>query len=496
MTGATGAPRAVTPFVDRLRELAAQDPDRPALVDAGPPGGPERVLTRAELVDAVDRATVVLRDEGVRPRSRVAVCLPNGAEHVLACAAVWASGGCVLPVNPAAPAPEREALLAVFDPDVVVEATSRLGERLAAVPADRAAAAARLAVPVADPGKAVGTGGSTGRPKVVVTPGPWGHDPGVLELLGGFGFAPDQVQLVPGPLHHNFGFDWAYQGLMAGHTVVLLRRFDAAEAVRLIARHAVTYVGLVPTMMRRVVQLPDLRREDLSSLEAVLHTGGPCPAWVKHAWIDLVGATRVIEAYGASEGFGNTVIRGEEWLERPGSVGRAFRCELVLLDPAGEPVPTGETGEVFMRRPGVGDRYLGAQARLRPDGFGSVGDLGTLDADGYLYLADRAADLVVTGGANVYPAEVEAALSEHPAVADVAVVGLPDDEWGHRVHAVVQPYPGAEPPTEDDLTRHCRERVAPYKVPRSYEFVAALPRDEGGKLRRNQLAAERRAGAR
>lgn len=450
------------------------------------------------------RANVVARlfaDMGVTSSSTVVVAVPNGVTHVVTCSAAWKLGACVLPLNPAAPAPERDQHLDLAQPALVVADWSDL-QRPALTPAavDMAQGSdAALPDVMADPGKAIGTGGSTGRPKLIVTPGPWAQRPEAAELFGRFGFRPDQVQLLPGPLHHNFGFDWCYQGLLHRHTVVLMERFEASLAVELVERHRVQYAGLVPTMMRRIVQLPDIEQRDLSSLEAVLHSAGPCPAWVKERWIELVGAKAVIEGYGASEAFGNTVIRGDEWLEHRGSVGRPLACELVVLDEAGEPVPNGTVGEIWMRRPDVGDRYLGDQrARLRPDGFGSVGDLGWVDDDGYLYLADRRTDLIVTGGVNVYPAEVEGALSSHPAVHDVAVIGLPDDEWGKRVHAIVVLEPHAPQPTDVELREHCLRLLERHKLPRSFEFLPSLARDDGGKLRRAALVAERvveRSGA-
>ncbi|HVA59218.1 MAG TPA: AMP-binding protein [Mycobacteriales bacterium] len=475
-----------------LRAAALAGPDEPAVVTVAP-DGTERTLSRAELDATSDVMAAGLARLGVAPRSRVAVGLPNGAEHVLACSAVWKLGGCVLPLDPAAPPPERDGHLALFDPEVVVAHWPDLpGTVTGAQLSDSARAVPALPDVVADPGKAIGTGGSTGRPKLLVNDGPWGLTAELADVLRGFGLAAGDVQLLPGPLYHNFGFDWCYYGLMLGHTVVLLERFDAGLAVDAIERHRVTTVGFVPTMMRRIAALDGIRDRDLSSLREIVHSAGPCPAAVKRDWIELIGATRVLEAYGASEGYGNTVIRGDEWLRHPGSVGRGYHCDIRVLDATGAALPPGEVGEIYMRphelRPA---EYLGADPLRTPDGFGSVGDLGWLDPDGFLHLADRRVDLVVSGGVNVYPAEVEAALADHPQVRDAAVIGLPDEEWGQRVHAVIQLAAGADEPTVGQLTAHCRARLAPYKLPRSYEFVAALPRDDGGKLRRAALVSAR-----
>src|SRR5262249_27406951 len=212
------------------------------------------------------------------------------------------------------------------------------------------------------------------------------------------------------------------------------QRFDANRFLDAVERHRAQFMIIVPTMMARVAALERARAADWSSIEGVAHTAAPCPAVVKRAWLDFVGPTRLFEAFGATEGVGLTVIRGDEWLERPGSVGRPLHSDLVILDDAGRPLPPGLVGEIYMRSrfaTGKPYEYLGAGAtKHAPGGFESVGDLGFVDEAGYLFPADRRTDLIITGGANVYPAEVEAALAEHRAVRDVAVVGLPDPDWG------------------------------------------------------------------
>jgi bile acid-coenzyme A ligase len=278
-----------------------------------------------------------------------------------------------------------------------------------------------------------------------------------------------------------------------------MSKFDPAYALDLIERHRVNWLFLAPTMLRRMLRVPGIERRNLSSLQAVYHAGAPTPDWLREAWIDLIGAERMHEAFGATEAVGFVSIRGDEWLEHRGSVGRPRRTELRILDEQGCPVGTGVTGEIFMR-PSEPDqptyRYLGAPAaRTTSDGFTSVGDLGWLDEEGYLYVADRRVDLILSGGANIYPAEVEAALSAHPLVADVAVVGLPDDDWGQRVHAIIQLADGSTPPSTAELDAFCRARLASYKRPKTYEFVGRLCRSESAKLRRSQLIAERQDAA-
>jgi bile acid-coenzyme A ligase len=198
--------------------------------------------------------------------------------------------------------------------------------------------------------------------------------------------------------------------------------------------------------------------------------------------------------YGSTENAGLSRIRGDEWLTHPGSVGRPFNSEFRILDEAGRELPPGEVGEIYGRStasPGPTFAYVGAPARSTADGFASVGDLGWLDAEGYLYIADRRSDMLITGGANVFPAEVEAALLEHPGVADAAVIGLPDPEWGQRVHALWQARDPERPPAVEALREHCRARLSAYKVPKSFECVTALPRSEAGKLSRPALVEAR-----
>ena len=480
-------------YTARIRQLADSHPERTALVVIPVDGEEFRVSWR----ELIERATTIahgLADAGVTSASGVVVGLPNGVDHVTACLAAWQLGACVLPLNAHAAAPERDRQLELMAPTAVLADWPDVKGAL--LPSDllRTGSIRPVALPdhTPDPGKAIGTGGSTGRPKLIVQPGAYGYDPGMVDLFAGFGFREGSVQLLPGPLYHNFGFDWCYQGLLWDHTIVLLERFDAERAVAAIERHGVQFVGIVPTMMRRIAQLPDIASRDLSSLEAILHSAAACPPQVKEAWIELIGGEKVLEGYGASEGFGNTIIGGDEWLTHRGSVGRPWSSELRILDDEGRELPAGEIGEVFMRRTGQPPNYVGAAPpRMTSDGFGSVGDLGHVDDDGYLYLADRRADLIITGGVNVYPAEVEAVLVEHPCVSDVAVIGLPDEEWGARVHAVVQLHPGSPDPSHEDFTQFCRARLTAYKAPKSYEFVAMLPRDDGGKLRRNALVAQR-----
>jgi bile acid-coenzyme A ligase len=248
-------------------------------------------------------------------------------------------------------------------------------------------------------------------------------------------------------------------------------------------------------MLQRIADLPDIDERDLSSIAWILQGAAVIPPSLVHRWFDLVGADRFFMAYGMTEGLGLAAVRGDEWLARPGTVGRGYRdTELRILDPAGNDVPPGSLGEIYLRAPMNGMyRYLGGAPLLptTPDGFGTAGDVGRLDDDGFLYIVDRRVDMIVTGGANVYPAEVESALIEHPGIADVVVVGLSDPEWGRRVHAIVEPADPAAPPGLDDVVAFAKARVASYKAPKTVEIVDRIPRSEATKVNRAALIAER-----
>ncbi|CAN5365772.1 hypothetical protein BH23ACT3_BH23ACT3_15220 [soil metagenome] len=338
--------------------------------------------------------------------------------------------------------------------------------------------------------KAPTSGGSTGRPKLIVSGDPAVYDPDEAPPLL---ISNDGCLVVPGPLYHNGPAVWACQALLAGSHVVVLPRFDAEATLAAIADNSADVVYLVPTMMKRIWRLPEEVRlgYDLSSLRVVWHLAEPCPPWLKDVFIDWLGAERIWELYAGTEAQAATIIRGDEWLEHRGSVGRPSSGEISIRDAEGTELPAGEQGEVWMRstRDTPTYQYLGAEAKALEGGWESLGDVGWVDTDGYLYLGDRLQDMILTGGSNVYPAEVEAILAEHPAVHSCAVIGLPDDDRGSIVHAIVEADP--DEVSADDLMKFAAERLVRYKLPRSVEFVSEPLRDDAGKVRRSALRSSR-----
>ena len=283
---------------------------------------------------------------------------------------------------------------------------------------------------------------------------------------------------------------------MAGECIVLLERFNAERILNLVERYRVTGFIAATPMLQRLAQVPDVGSRDLSSLEWVQQGASALPVWLGRRWCELIGPEHFFLSYGASEGHGLACCRGDEWLAHPGTLGRPLMgTEVKILDQDGEELPTGEIGGIYMRSPlGAGVTYIGenvTQLAPTPDGFVTVGDMGWVDEEGWLYMADRRVDMIVTGAANVYPAEVESALSEHPQVRDVVVIGLRDPEWGRRVHAIIEPADVTHPPDPADIIAFARERLSPYKVPKTVEFLDALPRSDAMKLNRGALVLER-----
>lgn len=471
-----------------LNVQAERDPDRPALTFEG------TTLTRRELASRVNRRARSLAQAGVQAGDFVAIALPNSPAFLELAFAVWALGATPAPLSHKLPPAELAGILDLLKPRlVVIEDADRAGLWPSLAPAqtdDPDHDDSPLPEIPSKHLKAIASGGSTGRPKVIVDMAPAMVDPDVPLL----GMAPDDTLLNPGPLYHAAPFGMTCFAMAWGLHVVLMRRFDAEEVLRLVEHHRVNWLFQVPTMMHRIWSLPPEVKGgyDVSSLDAVMHIAAACPPWLKKAWIDWVGADVVWELYTGTEALGGTAISGTEWLRKPGSVGRVIGgYDMKVLNEAGRDCAPGEVGEIYFlpqRGRGVTYRYLGAEPRAQGD-FETLGDMGWVDEDGYLFLADRRVDLIVSGGANVYPAEVEAAIDAFPGVQCSVVIGLPDPDLGQRVHAIVETADGAL--DKSALTAFLAERIARYKQPRTLETTTERLRDDAGKVRRSALRAER-----
>ncbi|MBU6267197.1 MAG: AMP-binding protein [Sphingomonadales bacterium] len=455
------------------------------------------VASWGDLADRARRRAHALAAAGVSEGDRVVLALPNGNAFYELTFALWKLGATPTVVSPRLPPAELRAIVELASPRAVIADDAALRAALGALPADFGrdhADAAPLPARIAPSWKAMTSGGSTGRPKLIVDALPAAFPDDVRSSR----LPADGVLLNPGPLYHNFPFAMTHSAMLHGNAIVGMARFDAAQFLALVAAHKVQWVNLVPTMMQRIARLPAEVRaaHDLSSLETVWHTAAPIAPDLKRLWIDWLGGERIWEMYGGTEGICTTQLNGSEWLAHPGSVGRPVGGEVSIRGEDGTALPAGAIGEVFLRRTGAwaaggaSYRYVGADSRRTPDGWESLGDFGWLDDAGFLFIADRRTDLILSGGRNIYPAEVEGALLAHPAVAEAIVIGLPDDDLGARVHAIVRLEDGVTA-SAADLRAFVGTRLVAYKIPGSIEFTTTPLRDEAGKARRSALRAER-----
>jgi long-chain acyl-CoA synthetase len=495
---------------------SAAEPERVAVIDAD-----GREWTAGELLVGSNGMVHALRRRGLAAGDVVATLLPNRAEALQTLMAVFQAGWNYVPLNNNLTVAEVAYILMDSGAKALV-ADERFAE-VAAAAADEAGLArdGRLSIgripgftPLADalaeqpsstPDDRVAgqfmqyTSGTTGRPKAVQRDLPSFGPETWVELfsanLSRYDIVPggDAVHLVTSPMYHMSPLSFAFFSAHFEHLVVLMDGWDAERALQLIERHHVTDTAVVPTQLHRLMQLPpEVRGQyDVSSLRQVIHAAAPCPVELKQrlfAWLGPV----IYEFYGATEG-GGTLAKPEDWLAHPGTVGSPWPGgDVKILDDDGQEVPAGTVGTVYLKLAGGDFRYKGdpeKTAANRIQDYFTVGDVGELDDDGFLYLRDRKIDMIIAGGVNIYPAEVEAALLAHPAVGDAAVFGIPNDEWGEEVKAVVEPAAGhlAGDALAEELATHCRTVLAAYKCPRSIDFTEAMPRDPNGKLYKRRL---------
>ncbi|KPM52268.1 feruloyl-CoA synthetase [Frankia sp. CcI49] len=476
----------------RIRDLAAAHPDEVALRHIAL-DGTRSAATWAELDRRSSQLAGALADRGLTVGDHLGIGLRNSPQFVLSVLAAWKLGAVPVPVRWDVPEWELTRLRAVIDPRVF------LGDAdLGWIDATEGAPVPDLPDAVSPQINGICSSGSTGTPKVILTNRPSRYDERLTTpFITAWNPVPrPQTILVLAPMYHANGLTTLYN-LLAGDRLVVMEKFDAARVVEVIEACRVTTFTATPTMLQRIADLPDIEQRDLTSLVWILQGAAPMPPSLVHRWAKLIGPERLVMAYGMTEGLGLTALRADEWMAHEGSVGRPFRdTEVQVLDDDGRSLPAGEPGLIYLRsRMSAGYRYLGDASALRAtaEGFSTAGDVGYLDADGYLYVLDRRVDMIVSGGANVFPAEVEAALIEHPEIADVVVIGLRDPEWGRRVHAIVEPADPAHPPVASEIVGYAKSRLAPYKVPKTVEFVDAIPRSAATKVNRGALVAAREA---
>lgn len=462
----------------QISQLAALAPDEPAVSCDG------HTVTRRELDLSTNRLARAYAQRGVGVGDYVTIVLPNSVEWIQAAVACWKLGAVPQPLSPRLPEAEFEGLLGLRRSALLVgrdhPGTPSVPEGFVPDTSD-----APLPEAVSPCWKSMASGGSTGRPKLIEA----GGDSRVPPAIGyPLGMQEGDTTLVPVPLTHNTGFTTALIALIMRQHLVLMSRFDPHEFLRVIERYRVTFLVTVPTIMQRLLPVCQSGSYDLSSLRRLWHLAAPCPPTVKQAWIDLLGPEKVWELYGGTELQALTFISGDQWLTHPGSVGQVVSGQMKVLDDNGNECPPGVVGEIYMRpNPGSGPtyRYIGTTARSR-DGWESLGDLGYFDADGFLYLSDRRVDMFTVGGRNVYPAEIENALSAHPEVLSCLVVGVPDEDLGQVPYALVHTAGGSALDAAA-VRAFVGERLAAYKVPRIVEFVEAPLRDDAGKARRSAV---------
>jgi len=496
--------------------VAAEDPSRVAVISAG--GG---AITFGELAERANRLTHGLRGLGLAPGDVVAAVLANEPAMLELNLAVLQGGMYLVPINNRLTATEIAYILEDSGARALVcsprfAAASRAAIAALATPPEgfatgdgapgfRPYGELTSGMPATRPEERTAganmhyTSGTTGKPKGVrraLT----GLDPDQMaQILAGFlamfGIRPHGggVHLTVSPLYHAAPMIFTTTSLHAGHTAVLMDGWSAEETLQLIEEHRVTTSHMVPTQFHRLLALPEGVRAaaNVSSLTHVIHAAAPCPLEVKHRMLDWWGPV-IYEYYGATEG-GGTLVTPWEWLERPGTVGRAWPgSEVRVEDDDGRPRPPGVPGTVWLSLALADFQYHRDEEKTRAGrraGFFTVGDVGYLDEDGYLFLCDRKADMIISGGVNIYPAEIESVLFSHPAVRDAAVFGVPDEEWGEQVKAVIETAAGVASGAElaSVLIEFCQQRLAAFKCPRSIDFVDALPREPTGKLAKRRL---------
>ena len=458
-------------------------------------------LSRSEFDLNTNRLARAYQQIGVQKGDFVTISLTNSIEFFESVVATWKLGAIPNPLNSNLPRREIVALAELVKPKLMVGTDSKIlvnciNIRRGYKP-DQKLPNTALPDEIPPHFKAMASGGSTGRPKIIVS-----GNQGTVDTVSPFPtLKPNDVFLLTGPLHHSAPFQAAAYVILSGGTVIIPSYFDAEETLKLVEEYKVTHMTLVPSMMLRIWRLGEITRNkyDLSSIISIQHGSAVCPKWLKQNWIEWLGEDRIVEAYSSTEAAGYTIITGTEWLRKKGSVGRPDpkACQFKIIDETNNEIGPNEIGEIYTK-PYLGPdsnyfygelfHYIGSESKQLPQGWISTGDMGYLDEDGYLYLTDRKSDVINCGGANIYPAEIEASLEAHTSVTAAVVIGLPHEDFGEYIHAILNV---STEVTNRSLRLHLREYVTPNKFPMVFEVVDEVLRDDAGKVRRKELREAR-----
>lgn len=481
----------------QIESIAKEKPNEIAIIEISKDDTQVKTITWNELYVKSNQLAWLFKEQGVTNTSTIMVCLPNTIGNILCAYAAWKNGACYLPIAPRSTDAEITTFAEMAKASIVVcdgfhpegytcfteeDLLNRLQAYSEKMPPDT------LAVP----SRAQTTGGSSGKPKLIKIKRPAGEsDESIMSWFYMTGQFFGCRQLLCGPMFHGAPCSAAFSGLNCGNLMVMPNNFKPAAIEGYIKEYGIECLQLVPTLMHRMIKLDTFNKDDFKSVKALCHTGGYCSAELKEAWIDILGAKNVYEIYSMTEMIGMTVIRGDEWLTHKGSVGKPYGgCKIQVRDELGNVLPTGEVGEIFMTPSGgyLETEYVGReQLHDTGGGYRSVGDMGYVDKDGYMYFSDRRSDMIVTGGENVFAVDVENVFLQHPDIVDMVVVGIPDPEWGRRIHAVIE---AKREISYDEFRRFGWKYLLPFKVPKTIEYVDALPRVDSGKLNRNALASK------
>lgn len=477
----------------QLKYIAEYKPNSTAIIYVDKDGNTSSI-TWNQLFIQSNKLAWMLKQRNIGINSVVMVSWPNCIEHIIATFAIWKVGACYLPISYKIAEKELREITKTITPSISFSDFNIPGEsetlnmknmyeKIKNQPEDMPEDI------MVNPNMISLSGGTTGKPKLICQHMPSGISDEIFMRwfqMSGMGF--EQRQLLVGPLFHGAPHTAAFNGLFSGNTLIIPRNLCPCNILSLIKKYKVEYMQSVPVLLNRITKIPGIKKEDFVSIKAICHTSGFCSKELKMRMIKLLGAEKIYEIYSMTEVIGLTCIRGDQWLKHQGSVGLPVGDgKISIRDCEGNKLPAYSVGEIYMTSPSKKfiTKYMNKdQLNVTEDGYRSVGDLGYVDNEGYLYFVDRRTDMVVTGGENVFVNEVETALLKHKNIMDAVVIGIPDEEWGRRVHSIIE---SKEIIEEEELRKFLKQYLSPYKIPKSFEFVTNIDRSDSGKVDRDKL---------